>query len=54
MKPVCPLMLWRLKVVELSNGPDASIWHHYCDFWCMNRYYGWYVKGEQEWNLADF
>lgn len=31
--------------MELSSQPEDIICHQYCDFWCMNRYYGWYVKG---------
>lgn len=38
----------RTFAMELSSGPDAFICHKYCDFWCMNRYYGWYVKGGYE------
>lgn len=35
----------RTFAMELSSGPDAKCCHQYCDFWSMNRYYGWYVKG---------
>ena len=38
----------RTFAMELSSGPDDKICHRYCDFWCMNRYYGWYVKGGYE------
>ncbi|MCI8976056.1 MAG: beta-glucuronidase [Lachnospiraceae bacterium] len=38
----------RTFAMELSSGPDAKCCHQYCDFWTMNRYYGWYVKGGYE------
>lgn len=38
----------RTFAMELSSGPKDKICHQYCDFWCMNRYYGWYVKGGYE------
>lgn len=38
----------RTFAMELSSGPDAKCCHQYCDFWTLNRYYGWYVKGGYE------
>lgn len=38
----------RTFAMELSSGPDAWKCHQYCDFWTMNRYYGWYVEGGYE------
>ncbi len=38
----------RTFAMELSSGPDAWKCHRYCDFWTMNRYYGWYVNGGYE------
>ena len=38
----------RTFAMELSSGPDAKLCHQYCDFWAMNRYYGWYEKGGYE------
>lgn len=38
----------RTFAMELSSGPNNKICHKYCDFWSLNRYYGWYVKGGYE------
>ncbi len=34
--------------MALSSQPEDVVCHQYCDFLCMNRYYGWYVKGGSE------
>lgn len=39
--------------MELSSQPEHIVCHQYCDFWCMNRYYGWYIKGGNEVSDAE-
>ena len=38
--------------LEKNSGPDTCKCHTLCDFICLNRYYGWYIKGGPEFEEA--
>ena len=43
----------RIFALIMYSTPDACKSYHHADSLCMNRYYGWYVKGESDFEGAE-